>query len=308
MLEQHWETSERVVSAGREIDPTFGPVVFRKWRDLGLMPRPVETRGMGRGKGREVFYPAGTSAHLQAVLVRRNCEKPRRFEPNLELWRLWWNQPPESGFITGDCVRESLSRWVEALNSSIQATNSNSDHLTDKQVTQQTKQIGNQLPKSVAQWFRRLSVSDRRELLMLQKSIAQGSFRSFSEYSASAKIGQSRIVTLARLLFDMMQLQSTSQLESAFRSVAHSIGPSTMVSTIRAQSEYELEQAKSELQRLFAVLSLVATTPQLDSEEGRFLFSGWICLRQLEQVRAGTPIVFRLLDSLNATLQETEKT
>lgn len=59
---------------------------LRRWRDEGLLPKPIARRGKGRAVGSETFYPVGTSAQLRAV-ARWFKRYPRKLER--VRWALW---------------------------------------------------------------------------------------------------------------------------------------------------------------------------------------------------------------------------
>jgi hypothetical protein len=58
---------------------------LRQWQQAGLLPQPRQ-RGLGRGKGSETLYPAGSIEQL-LVICRALKNKRRRVEA---AWALWW--------------------------------------------------------------------------------------------------------------------------------------------------------------------------------------------------------------------------
>jgi DNA-binding transcriptional MerR regulator len=83
---------------------------LRRWRDQGLLPKPIRRVGKGRAVGSEVFYPQGTCVQLVAVV--RWFEWDRRVDE--VKWALWCE-----GFeVEPEWIRtleERLATAVEAV-------------------------------------------------------------------------------------------------------------------------------------------------------------------------------------------------
>jgi hypothetical protein len=80
------ETRDEVLSAAREAGFTPSDVQLKAWRRAGLLPRPVEQRGLGRERGSVTYYPPGTADQLLALC--RLHTRERDLAPLAFL--LWW--------------------------------------------------------------------------------------------------------------------------------------------------------------------------------------------------------------------------
>lgn len=108
------EPVEDVLRAATTLHPDFTPVMFKKWRDGGLIPRPVRRPGRGKTHGTGAIYPDGTTTQLLRLLDIRS--EGGRFNMDRALWRLWWE-----GFdIAPDRIRQMLQdrqrAWADAAN------------------------------------------------------------------------------------------------------------------------------------------------------------------------------------------------
>src|SRR4051794_20444227 len=101
--ERSGEPRENVLAVAMTEDPRFSEVTFKKWRDRGLVPRPIARPGRGRELGRAAVYPPGTTAQLLRVLAIRT--EGGRFDPDRALWRLWWERWP----VAPDGIRGLLA-------------------------------------------------------------------------------------------------------------------------------------------------------------------------------------------------------
>ncbi len=107
------EPREAVLAVAAARDPRFTAVTFKKWRDAGLLPRPIGRPGRGRGRGKGAVYPAGTSDQLLRLLALR--AEGGRFDPERARWRLWWEGWP----VDPEPIRARLTTtqdtWDQAL-------------------------------------------------------------------------------------------------------------------------------------------------------------------------------------------------
>lgn len=112
------EPVEEVLRFATEYAPDFSPVMFKKWRDAGLIPRPIRRPGRGKAQGKDSIYPDGTTAQLLRVLAMRS--EPGRFNVNRALWRLWW----DGWNIEPETIRELLGarqeEWETALSAYVE--------------------------------------------------------------------------------------------------------------------------------------------------------------------------------------------
>jgi hypothetical protein len=88
MRESEAISVEKLIEGARALGYRVTPAQLKRWRKLGLLPRPSRvSRGYGRGF-RSVGYPAGAMAMLEALLVAR-----KRARRSLErtAWIMWWD-------------------------------------------------------------------------------------------------------------------------------------------------------------------------------------------------------------------------
>ncbi|MBA3274576.1 MAG: hypothetical protein H0T72_02185 [Chloroflexia bacterium] len=112
MEEYTGETAESLVQAASEAGHRVSPVMLKKWRDAGLMPRPSQ-RSRGRGRGTATIYPPGTTAQLLRLLAIRADRG--RFDPERALWRLWWEGWPIEPEQLRAALDAKLIAWDRAL-------------------------------------------------------------------------------------------------------------------------------------------------------------------------------------------------
>ncbi len=78
---------QAAASAGLRVTSTQ----LRDWRQAGLLPSPRQ-RGLGRGRGTETLYPAGSTEQLLALCeLRKKCRSLDTI-----CWGLWWRRYPVS--------------------------------------------------------------------------------------------------------------------------------------------------------------------------------------------------------------------
>lgn len=105
------ETAEVLMTAASQAGHRVTPVMLKKWRAAGLLPRPSQ-RSRGRGHGTETVYPAGSTGQLLRLLEIR--AEGGRFDPERTLWRLWWEGwPVKPGHIWKrlDTTFHALEAW-----------------------------------------------------------------------------------------------------------------------------------------------------------------------------------------------------
>jgi hypothetical protein len=104
--QQPEESRGDLVSAAAAENFHVTPTQLRQWQQAGYLPRPRQ-RGLGRGKGSETLYPAGSIEQL-LVICRALDKKRRRVEAT---WALWWRGSP----IPEKLVRELCIWEIERL-------------------------------------------------------------------------------------------------------------------------------------------------------------------------------------------------
>ncbi len=118
---QRDESAESLIAVAGDHGHRVTPVMLKKWRARGLLPRPT-TRGLGRPscrddgqkRGSDAIYPLGTTAQLLRLLEIR--AEGGRFDPERALWRLWWeNFAIEPSYIWNqlDGKLQPIELWSE---------------------------------------------------------------------------------------------------------------------------------------------------------------------------------------------------
>lgn len=97
------ETTQSLITVAAKHGHRITPVMLKKWRGLGLLPRPLQ-RSLGRGQGTETIYPVGSTAQIIRLLEIR--AEGGRFDPERAAWLLWW----EAWTIDPDRMRELLEK------------------------------------------------------------------------------------------------------------------------------------------------------------------------------------------------------
>lgn len=93
------ESRDDLIKAAASLGYAVTAAQLARWHRAGLLPRPGQ-RSLGRGRGTETFYPAGTSVQLVALCQMK--EEERRLDRLA--FGLWWD-----GFAVGsDVIKEFL--------------------------------------------------------------------------------------------------------------------------------------------------------------------------------------------------------
>src|SRR5258708_33835896 len=100
--ETAWDLFKRVSAAGFGVSATQ----LSRWHREGLLPRPRQ-RSMGRGKGTQSVYPAGTCSQLLALCKIRN---QTRLLGRVG-WHLWWKGFPVDKRHWAPALEQAAHVW-----------------------------------------------------------------------------------------------------------------------------------------------------------------------------------------------------
>ncbi len=93
------ESRDDLIEAAASLGYAITPAQVARWHRAGLLPRPAQ-RSLGRGRGTETVYPAGTSVQLVALCQMKDEE--RRLDRLA--FRLWWDGFP----VDPEVIKEFL--------------------------------------------------------------------------------------------------------------------------------------------------------------------------------------------------------
>ena len=96
----------RAAEAGFEVSPTQ----LARWHRHGLLPRPWQ-QPLGKGKGTETVYPAGTGDQLLALCEFR---KQTRLLGRVG-WHLWWHGFPVDCSHWKPLLQDAARTWDRAV-------------------------------------------------------------------------------------------------------------------------------------------------------------------------------------------------
>jgi len=148
-----YETADAIVRAVGATE-NFSKVTLAKWHRAGLIPIP-DTVALGRGKGSESRYPAGTLRLVIEILNRRHS---RIGDIDDLAWELWW-----SGYaVPISTVRRRLEKVASAWDSGVK----NDD------IASELKDIARKrLPKSVGKMRKRVGRKNIHRVFMAMLSV-----------------------------------------------------------------------------------------------------------------------------------------
>jgi hypothetical protein len=97
------ETSGYLLAQARKAGFSVKDEKLRRWQRRGLLP-PVQRHGLGRGRGTESLYPAGSAKQLVALCAQ---VKKRRVLRDAA-WAIWWENYP----VSEAWIRERLEQYL----------------------------------------------------------------------------------------------------------------------------------------------------------------------------------------------------
>lgn len=303
MHEPHAEPGEGIRATALRCDPGFSDVMFKKWRTAGLLPRPIARPGRGRGPGRDALYPPGTTAQLCRVLELRASmlKAGRRFQPGKVRWQLWWEGWP----IDAERIWADLSVRCDETAALVAAMWRDGEP-TPFCREQVAAMAAGTLPTPLREVRQRVGRERFTETYFLLLELLAGAFRGWDGPERRADF--LRATGLDRGRHDRIGTVAPwlrGSLDSQLRTLSQLVEPSAMRDALNATRDTELIEARTELQRLLAVLhqirnmiellrgpgafglALVPDPQQLTPSLQQLLLLGWVAIRRQPEVCEG---------------------
>lgn len=113
------ESAAELLAGAEEEGFRVSRTQLHQWQQAGYLPRP-RLRGLGRGKGSETLYPAGSKAQLLVI-----CEALKKKRRLVEAtWALWWR-----GYPVAEKRVRKLCEWeIARLEARIYAAGFDADY------------------------------------------------------------------------------------------------------------------------------------------------------------------------------------
>ncbi len=293
------EPREAVLAAARAVDPAFTEVMFKKWRDRGLVPRPIARPGRGREHGRGAIYPAGTTAQVIRVLEIR--AEGGRFDPDRALWRLWWERTP----VDPERIRVLLAAELDQLEH-LFAKVFEGDELGEKAVEEIMRLAGGHLDGLLRAVRRQIGRDGFTQVCVLMVRVAAGRFDGWE--STRDREWVDRALMLDRARRDRIGSASPwyrGNVEEVLRTVSRVVSPPVLRTTLSEASDDDLVLAREELRELLTLADAARVMAEALRGFGAFGFSAlpsatelgdvppprlllwWLSVRRLPEVTAG---------------------
>ncbi len=293
------EPREVVLTAARAVDPAFTEVMFKKWRDRGLVPRPIARPGRGREHGRGAVYPAGTTAQVLRVLAIR--AEGGRFDPDRALWRLWWERAP----VDPERIRVLLAAELDRLEG-LFGDAFEGDELGENAVKAIMRLAGGNLDGLLRAVRRQIGHDGFAQVCALMVRVAAGRFDGWE--TTRDREWVDRALMLDRARRDRIGSASPwyrGNVEEVLRTVSRVVSLPALRTTLSGATDDELVLAREELRELLAVADAARTLAEALRGFGAFGFSAlpsatelgdvpsptlllwWLSVRRLPEVPAG---------------------
>jgi len=139
---------QQIVSTCAELGERLTEATFRKYVQLGLLPRSVRVGRKGKHQGSQGLYPASTVRQVQ--LIRRLMNQGFTIE---EIQTRFL-------FVGGDI--DALSKEIERLMSQLERTHASADSLLQREV-EEARRLASALVEKLRDVERRVTVQARFE-------------------------------------------------------------------------------------------------------------------------------------------------
>jgi len=254
------EPLEEILAAA-ETGAGFRPTDKQRkdWRRTGIIPGPMDRRGLGREHGSVTLYPAGTGDLLTAVC--RHC-KPKKPLPQLA-FAVWWDgyTLPDPALVTS-MLHQTLDDWERltlpwvSLNAVPPEERANLD-----------RALATRLPVPLRIVRDRVGKTPFRSIVTTLLNVAAGGFEGFRPYPPAdanevhddvrAGLGIDKAAWITRGLSDVLPELSTM------------LNPEKLRVILKDSPFSDLEQARDETRDLITVIETVSRLAWVDGSVGK---------------------------------------
>ena len=323
-MDEHFETREQLFAAASDAGRPVSPSQLGRLHRAGLIPAP-QIRALGRGRGTESRYPAGTAARLVRVMEVHSQE--HRLAQTA--WRLWW----EDGGLIPPPARQLLTRVASSVDQERErlAALVAGDHAGNFEAVAEMDQLyadaeNDRLPGPLGEMRRNVG---RERFATVVRTIAEvGAGRFTAPDSDDEQDDAGRLVDRAlgldrartdRLAGSEPWLTSEPAVDLAL--LSQIIGSQSLLELAQS-SDSQIDLARVEMQSLVNVVTAIG--PLLERLHGRGAFGlgtmgrlfslrdartqallllGWLALRSNDALQAGLEQFTSLLPQAAATVQ-----
>lgn len=303
-------------AALREIAAAHGPTVTPKqllrWHTVGLLPRP-RRRHLGRGRGTQTVYPAGTAAQLLALL---KLHEGRRLRVERAGFALWYDGWPVDVVFARDALGKAAADWAALV--ARMRDEGNEGGLSDEAWSIVGGLVREHAPALRAA-YRRAGQARAKTFRFVLLQLAAGTFGGFDEEGRESfmeGMGFARR-RLAQPWKGAKWLEGHDVADSLLR-LQETLRPDTLRTALDATAADELALARDEWRALLsglddaravlaasfgghsAGLTAAPSPAELDHDARAALLLAWLSLRRLPEARDGLPLVLAALAPFSA--------
>lgn len=299
-----WEPRESLLAAAADYRLT-GTRLSRLHRS-GLIPRP-RTRSLGRGRGKQSFYPPGTRTRLLRVL--EVGQEVRSFADLA--WRLWW----EDGGEVSEAVRARLRRvageweaYREELSELLAGEDAEEKEAEDKMESVYRELERDRLPPRLGGMRRNVGPASFASVFRVLAEVFSGRFAGYGETEDEEETGREELVERA-FGIDRARSEALADGEPWFEGSSEEdmLSLSALVdvcslSELAEADEADLNAAREELHAF--VDNVVTVTSVVSKTLGPAAGLGTAVFRDMRAGEQATLLIFWLMLRTAARLRE----
>lgn len=294
------EPTESLITTAAAHGHRVTPVMLKKWRDAGIIPRPQQ-RSLGRDRGTVALYPAGTRAQLLRLLSIR--AEASRFNVEHALWRLWWEGFP----IEPTRIRALLEQQLGAFEGWVSRWHTLTPDERIEEITRISDPPPSRLPEPLRTIRTRLG---SQGMGLLASSLARMAVGEFGEWLEQGE----QDAVLAGLGLDQARRERIGREQPWLRGVLSdqlsrftaTIRPERLRDAVAMASDEELQRARDELKAFLKFLYTARVMLEsITGREGAFglarmphpnelehavmpgMLLGWLAFRRDPALRSG---------------------
>jgi hypothetical protein len=298
------ETADSLISTAGAHEHRVTPVMLKKWRDAGLLPRPRQ-QSLGRGRGTVAIYPDGTSAHLLRLLTIR--AEGGRFSPEQTLWRLWW----EGFSIDPARVRALLETQLREF----EAWRDEWSGLTPDERIERLARL-ERLPEPLRSFRKRMGSRAFESLSDVLTRVVTGEFTTWeTTIERNTMLSGLGLNRAKRDRIGRSEPWLRGMLDEHLNDLARTIQPDRLRDTFTNASDDEICDARDEMQAFFGLLYTVRLTLESISGDSAFglslvphphdvnhqimptLLLGWLAFRRVPTLFTGFETLMQFAES-----------